>query len=351
MIKGMWWKFLGVALVIYSIIAGILVPLKADIYSVTPTQANAGDRVRLEVLGYNVHFEQGDKIRAWLKGPEGNLLSPSAYSIIDDQRVRLIFQLPPFLVSTNQVVPLGLIMDHPDYGAMTMSDALFVTQVTHSLAQAQTFWTAQLPDDLHLDTSFSFPNQQILYESIRNLFYHVPMWFAMIFILGVAVYYSIQYLRDPMAYTLDHRAMAFTDVGILLGILGLGTGALWAKFAWGAYWSWDIKQTTSAIALLIYVAYFILRNSIEDEDRRGRVAAVFNIFAFVALIPLIFVVPRVMDSLHPGNGGNPGLGVDDLDNTMRIVFYPAIIGWILISTWIANVRSRVLDLRYYLLNK
>jgi len=127
------------------------------------------------------------------------------------------------------------------------------------------------------------------------------MWFAMIIILALGVYHSIQYLRLPQEYSHDHKAMAYTDVGIMLGLLGLATGALWAKFAWGKYWSWDIKQTTSAIAMMIYVAYFILRNAIDDEDRSRRVAAVFNIFAFVALIPLIFVVPRAMESLHPGS--------------------------------------------------
>lgn len=351
MIEGMWWKTLGVVLVIYSIVAGILVPLKPDIYNVSPSQAKVGERVTLTVDGYNVAFTNNDKIRAWLKDDEGNLLSAVGFSLLSEQSLRVIFQLPQYLVSKDKVVPLGIIIDHPEFGAMASSDVLFVSQESYSLADAQQAWTATLPDDLHKYTGFSFPNQQILYESIRNLFYHVPMWFAMIFILAMGVYHSIMYLRNPMHFSHDHKAMAYTDVGIMLGLLGLATGALWAKFAWGKYWSWDIKQTTSAIAMMIYVAYFILRNAIDDDDRSRRVAAVFNIFAFVALIPLIFVVPRAMESLHPGNGGNPGLGVDDLDNTMRMVFYPAIIGWILVSTWISNVRSRVIDLKHHILYK
>ena len=348
MINGMWWKFLGVALVIYSIVAGIAVPLKPDITSYTPTRAKAGERINLEITGYNTQFKEGDQVRAWLKDDEGNLLKATGYAVQDEKHIRTIFQIPPFLVSKDQVVPLSIILDHPRDGAMTMSDALFVSQEQHDINQGKAYWSAELPSDLQIYDQFSFPNQNILYESIRNLFYHVPMWFAMIFILGTAVFWSIKFLMNPMERKFDHRAVAYTDVGVLLGILGLATGALWAKFAWGQYWSWDIKQTTSAIAMLIYIAYFILRNAIEDEDRRGRVAAVFNIFAFAALIPLIFVVPRAMESLHPGNGGNPGLGVDDLDNTMRMVFYPAIIGWILISTWMSNVRSRILDVDHYL---
>ncbi len=139
--------------------------------------------------------------------------------------------------------------------------------------------------------------------------------------------------------------MAYARVGVVLGILGLLTGALWAKWTWGAFWSWDIKQNMSAVALLIYLAYFVLRSSLDDLEQSARISAVFNIFAFAMLIPLIFVIPRLTDSLHPGNGGNPGMGGEDLDNTMRMIFYPAIIGWTLLGFWIANLTYRASDLR------
>jgi heme exporter protein C len=67
---------------------------------------------------------------------------------------------------------------------------------------------------------------------------------------------------------------------------------------------------------------------------------VYNIFAFGALVPLIYVVPRLTDSLHPGAGGNPAFGSEDLDNTMRMVFYPAILGWTLLGFWIASLAYR-----------
>ena len=139
--------------------------------------------------------------------------------------------------------------------------------------------------------------------------------------------------------------MAYARVGVVLGILGLLTGALWAKWTWGAFWSWDIKQNMSAVALLIYLAYFVLRSSLDALEQSARISAVFNIFAFAMLIPLIFVIPRLTDSLHPGNGGNPGMGGEDLDNTMRMIFYPAIIGWTLLGFWIANLTYRASDLR------
>jgi len=184
------------------------------------------------------------------------------------------------------------------------------------------------------------PALPIIYESIRNLFYHVPMWFAMILILLLSVIFSIRYLQtnNPLY---DVIAAQTASVGLLFGCLGMVTGMLWAAYTWGEPWSNDPQQMSSAIALLIYFAYFVLRGSMEDEDKRGKVSAVYNIFAFCAFIPLIFVVPRLTDSLHPGKGGNPAFNTLDLDSTMRMVFYPAIIGWIFVGMWIASLKTRL----------
>ncbi|TVP51324.1 MAG: ABC transporter permease [Mongoliibacter sp.] len=184
------------------------------------------------------------------------------------------------------------------------------------------------------------PRLPILNETIRALHFHVTMWFGMIIMLVVAVIYSIKYLRSNNIRN-DDMAIEFTNAAILFGVLGIVTGMLWAKFTWGDYWSGDPKQNASAIGLLMYFAYLILRNSLTDVHQRARIGAVYNIFAFAAFIPLIFVLPRLTDSLHPGNGGNPGFNAYDLDSKLRLVFYPAIIGWTLLGTWLAIVRVRL----------
>ncbi|MEZ4722348.1 MAG: ABC transporter permease, partial [Flavobacteriales bacterium] len=92
---------------------------------------------------------------------------------------------------------------------------------------------------------------------------------------------------------------------------------------------------------LAYLAYVVLRNSITDEIMRAKVSAVYNIFAFVMMVIFVFILPRMTDSLHPGNGGNPAFSGYDLDSTMRMVFYPATIGWILLGLWISEVRYRM----------
>jgi heme exporter protein C len=64
------------------------------------------------------------------------------------------------------------------------------------------------------------------------------------------------------------------------------------------------------------------------------------------MVVVIFVLPRLTDSLHPGNGGNPGFGGSDLDNVMRISFYPAMLGWSFIALWIATLRYRIRLIEY-----
>jgi heme exporter protein C len=187
------------------------------------------------------------------------------------------------------------------------------------------------------------PRKVVLNESIRNLYFHVPMWFGMILILGASAYHSIRYLIKPDMLH-DTKADSTAKVGVLFSLLGMATGMVWAQYTWGAWWSGDPKQNTSAIAILIYLAYLVLRGSFNEEQQRARISAVYNIFAFACLVPLLFILPRLTDSLHPGNGGNPGFGAYDLDNRMRLVFYPAVIGWTLLGFWIASLRTRIITI-------
>jgi heme exporter protein C len=185
-------------------------------------------------------------------------------------------------------------------------------------------------------------------ESIRNLYFHVTMWFGMLLLLLASVIHSVRYLwtEDPLS---DIKAAATAQAGMVFGILGLITGMLWAHFAWGAAWSNDPKQVYAAIGLLLYLGYFILRGALSDEIKRARISSVFNVFAFPSMIVLFYVLPRmVSSSLHPGAEGNPGLNSSDISNDMKLVFYPAIIGWTLLGAWIAqlSVRIHVLELKW-----
>ena len=189
------------------------------------------------------------------------------------------------------------------------------------------------------------PRQAILNETVRNLYFHVTMWFTMIFLLGTSVYHSIQYLRKSDIKS-DLISNAYVETGLVFASLGLVTGSLWAKFTWGDWWTNDPKLKSVAIGLLIYLAYGLVRSSMPDEQQKARISNVYNIFAFVIFMILIWILPRMTDSLHPGNGGNPGFSKYDLDSNMRLVFYPAIIAWTLLGYWIANLRIRIKKLEH-----
>jgi heme exporter protein C len=184
------------------------------------------------------------------------------------------------------------------------------------------------------------PELPILHESIRNLYFHVPMWFAMIIVYLVSVIYSIRYLNSGNENH-DLIAVESVNTGIVFGFIGLTSGMIWANYTWGSPWPNDPKLNSAAISTLMYLAYIVLRSSIDEEQKRAKISAIYNIFAFPAMVVLLFILPRLTDSLHPGNGGNPGFGTYDLDRNMRFVFYPAVLGWILISVWIMTIRYRI----------
>ena len=198
---------------------------------------------------------------------------------------------------------------------------------------------------------FDVPRLFILNETIRNLYFHVCMWLAMMTLFSVSVVYSIRYLRSNN-HRYDIYAKSYAALGTLFGIMGYVTGAVWASYTWltdqGQSLATILKEPKligAAIALLIYGAYFVLRGSFTDIDKRARISAVYNIFAFAMLFPSIWIIPRLVGSLHPGapgsDSGNPALNFNDIDSRLRMVFYPAVIGWTLLGVWIATLKIRL----------
>ncbi len=195
------------------------------------------------------------------------------------------------------------------------------------------------------------PWQPQLQETIRNLFFHVCMWFGMMILFTVSVVQSIKYLRTNKINH-DIAARHYAVVGILFGILGYATGTIWMSYTWvdqnkTLFNSFNSiarepKLIGAAIALLVYAAYLVLRDSIQDMDKKARISSVYNIFAYAMLFPSIWIIPRILPSLHPGGSeGNPALNFKDASMNMRLVFYPAIIGWTLLGVWITTLKIRL----------
>ena len=198
------------------------------------------------------------------------------------------------------------------------------------------------------------PRLPQLQETIRNLFFHVCMWFAMMILFTISVIQAIKFLRTNKLVH-DMASRHYATVGIVFGLLGYLTGTIWMSFTWAdpnnpAYASFgsiarEPKLIGAAIALLVYAAYLVLRDSVQDIDKKARISAVYNIFAYAMLFPSIWILPRMLPSLHPGREGNPALNFNDIDNNMRLVFYPAVIGWTLLGVWITTLKIRLAILK------
>jgi len=202
-------------------------------------------------------------------------------------------------------------------------------------------------------------------QSSRNLFYHVPMWFTVVVLMSISVVQSVRFLRliDPdlvrksNPLLADAKAMEAARVGVTFSIMGLITGSIWGRVTWKAHmpadnlsiwWTNDPILICALISLLIYLAYFLLRASFSEPEQRAKVAAVYNIFAFATLIPLYFIIPRMLPGLHPtAEGSDAGGGSfvlsssQSIDNRYRMILYPGALGFILTGLWIYELRHRM----------
>ena len=191
------------------------------------------------------------------------------------------------------------------------------------------------------------PEIEILQQSARNLFLHVPMWFTMFVCFLIGLVYSISYLNSPDPMT-DLKAASATQIGVLFGIAGLLTGSLWARFTWGTWWTFaEPKMNLAALAMLIYVAYFILRTAFDRPDQRAKAAAVYNVFAATTIPFLLYIIPRQLNSLHPGAEGNPAFS-EITAPELRLIFYPAVVGFIGLSIWFVHLLYRYRRVKFHL---
>lgn len=183
------------------------------------------------------------------------------------------------------------------------------------------------------------PAEGFLGESSRIVFFHVPCaWTATLAFL-VAAGSSIAYLvrRDPRD---DAIAASAVRVGLLFAALALVTGSIFARIMWGAYWNWDPRQTSFLLLMFLYGAYLFLRESVDDPERRARMAAAYALFAGILMPFLVFVAPRVTRSLHPQTIINPE-GRILMDTPTRVVFFAGLLGFSLLFFWLLGLDARL----------
>lgn len=333
-----WWKIASALLVLASLIFGLRTPLAPGVPKVSPDQLNYGAN-SIAVTGYNTHFLAGQEdLKIWIENGDA-VYCPYELAIVDNTHLRASFSVTDKVENAF----FDLYVNNPIDGTMYLPNALLQNGIEVSLNPDKTEDCvgnlAPQPD------SFDFPNLPILNETIRNIFYHVPTWFAMLLVMSISLVFSIMNLATGR-YRYDIAAGAAAHVGLLFAFIGLATGSIWARFTWGAWWVSDPRLNGAAMAVLIYLAYFILKSSVNNKEKAARLGGVYNIFAYVMMIVFVMILPRMMDSLHPGVGGNPAFSKYDLDDNMRAVFYPAVLGWLGMSVWLFQIKYRMARLNF-----
>lgn len=333
-----WWKWVCVLLLLYVTIGGLVVPLGSGITAVTPAMFNTRNTTPFQLSGYHTHFTQQD-MQVWFKNGSTYYCADSVFVQSDNSLVA------HFGIDTNCQLTkrsFDVIINNAVDGTVVLRDAITILNDTNStVAESFIASTTCTPSvNSNKQAGLVFPYREILYESIRNTFFHVPMWFVMTILAFTSLIASVLYLiKGDMKWDIvSHQSIV---VALVFGICGLLTGMLWANYTWGRPWVNDPKLNGAAVGVMIYFAYLVLRGSIADEIKRARIAAVYNVFGLVIFILFIYIIPRLTDSLHPGNGGNPAFSKYDLDSSLRMFFYPASIGWILLGFWIMSLLVRI----------
>ena len=184
-----------------------------------------------------------------------------------------------------------------------------------------------------------------LKERIKIMVLHVPVAWTSVLAYLFSMIFAIMYLQKK-EHKYDTYAVSAAGVGVIMTILATITGMIWAKFNWGSYWNWDPRETSIFILLLIYFAYFALRQSIENPDNRARLSAVYSIIAFATVPFFIFILPRISSGLHPGAAGEGtsgpvlGGGTEMLDHNLLITFGFSMFCFTLLFFWMLNLKIR-----------
>jgi heme exporter protein C len=171
----------------------------------------------------------------------------------------------------------------------------------------------------------------IAWFSQKIFYFHVPVAEASFLVFGVAAYFAIRFLMTRRK-DYDTRSRIAMEVTLLFVILTMITGDLWTRASWGVWWQWEPRLTTYFIMTLLVIAYFVLRNSVDDEERRAAYASVFCIIAFIDA-PISFMITRLIPGDHPVVFTEGGLAASQL-----IPFIIGQIGMLMIGFAIYTVR-------------
>jgi len=185
--------------------------------------------------------------------------------------------------------------------------------------------------------------------SQKILYYHAPISETALVAYGVAFVAAILYLRTQ-DLKWDRLSLVCVRLGLLFAVLVMITGMIWGKASWGVWWAWEPRLTTFLLVCFLYIAYWVLRSVVEEEQRRATYAAVFAIIAFID-VPITFFATRFLpEGLHPVVIGPGGGG---MEGSMFASFFISMIGMTLLlvalirsELIVEKLKDRVADLKH-----
>ncbi len=183
------------------------------------------------------------------------------------------------------------------------------------------------------------PQLPVLKESIRNVFFHSSIWFALLALIAVNTFYSVRLIKTEKLTDFHYVIPAFESslyLMVVVSIAGILTGSVWARFTWGSFWTSDPKLNGIAYSFILYLIVLLIYRS-DNTIHFRKISGMLSLLANLVFIVAVIILPRFTESLHPGTSGSPAFFGFSLDNKLRIVFYPAAVGWILVSLYLWSI--------------
>lgn len=186
------------------------------------------------------------------------------------------------------------------------------------------------------------PLEAVMGQVQKVFYFHVAStWTGMLGFLVSAVA-GVVYLRTKNAHW-DTVGVAGVEIGMVFTFIGIVSGSIWARPIWNTWWTWDPRLTTTTIMELIYFAYFMLRQGIEEPERRARFGAVYTIIGFIS-VPLTFFSIRIFRTIHPvviGDSDPTAAGSFDMTTKMVQTFIFALVTYSFLFATLLWHRVRV----------
>jgi heme exporter protein C len=178
---------------------------------------------------------------------------------------------------------------------------------------------------------FYAPTEAVMGQVQRIFYFHIgTAWVGLLGFVFAAIAGIVYLVTHDLKW--DRVETAAVEVSLVFFFITIVLGSIWARPVWNTWWTWDPRLTTAAVTELIYLAYFMLRQGIEDPDRRARFGAVYTLLGGISA-PITFMVIRLFRTIHPviiGSGDPSAQGTFDMTGDMKVAFFFALFAFTVI---------------------